>query len=155
MRSRGALDVLTMLVLALPGTALGIAYIRAFNNPILFSVPLANLWIILPIVLAVRRLPYTVRSSYSSLLVVHRSMEEAAQSVGAGGMKTFKDVTFPLIWKGVLVGSLYSADRWPVVLPGRAFAARIDHGEHPRQAIPQRSCAVRRGGAPHVRRAQR
>ncbi|HAI86665.1 MAG TPA: hypothetical protein DCL63_06730 [Firmicutes bacterium] len=108
MRSRGALDILTTLVLALPGTALGIAYIRAFNTPILLSKPLANIWIILPIVLAVRRLPYTVRSSYSSLLVVHRSMEEAAQSVGAGGLKTFKDVTFPLIWKGVLAGALFS-----------------------------------------------
>jgi iron(III) transport system permease protein len=108
LRSRGALDILTTLVLALPGTALGIAYIRAFNMPILFSTPLANIWIIIPIVLAVRRLPYTVRSSYGSLLVVHRSMEEAAQSVGAGGLKTFKDVTFPLIWKGVLAGALFS-----------------------------------------------
>jgi len=108
MRSRGALDILTTLVLALPGTALGIAYIRAFNMPILFSTPLANIWIIIPIVLAVRRLPYTVRSSYGSLLVVHRSMEEAAQSVGAGGLKTFKDVTFPLIWKGLLAGALFS-----------------------------------------------
>jgi iron(III) transport system permease protein len=108
MRSRGLLDILTTLVLALPGTALGIAYIRAFNSPILGTVPLANLWIIIPIVLAVRRLPYTVRTSYSSLLVVHRSMEEAAESVGAGGLKTFKDITMPLIWKGVLAGALFS-----------------------------------------------
>lgn len=108
MRSRGALDILTTLVLALPGTALGIAYIRAFNTPVLLSKPLANMWIIIPIVLAVRRLPYTVRSSYSSLLVVHHSMEEAAESVGAGGFKTFKDITFPLIWKGVLAGALFS-----------------------------------------------
>ena len=34
--------------------------------------------------------------------------EEAAESVGATKAKTFKDVTLPLIWKGVLVGSLYS-----------------------------------------------
>ena len=108
MRTRGALDILTMLVLALPGTALGIAYIRAFNTPILLATPLANSWVILPIVLAVRRLPYTVRSSYSYLLVVHHSMEEAAESVGAGGLKTFKDITLPLIWKGVLAGALFS-----------------------------------------------
>jgi iron(III) transport system permease protein len=108
MRSRGILDILTTLVLALPGTALGIAYIRAFNVPILIKQPLANIWIIIPIVLAVRRLPYTVRSSYSSLIVVHRSMEEAAESVGAGMLKTFKDITMPLIWKGVLAGALFS-----------------------------------------------
>ena len=106
--SRGILDILTTLVLALPGTALGIAYIRAFNSPFLGTVPLANLWIIIPILLAVRRVPYTVRSAYSSLLVVHRSMEEAAESVGANGLKTFKDITLPLIWKGVLAGALFS-----------------------------------------------
>jgi len=35
-------------------------------------------------------------------------MEEAAQSVGAGGFKTFKDITLPLVWKGVLAGALFS-----------------------------------------------
>ena len=50
--------------------------------------------------LAVRRLPYTVRGAYASLLLVHRSIEEAAASVGASGSRTFRDVTLPLIWKG-------------------------------------------------------
>src|SRR2546430_5898253 len=59
-------------------------------------------------VLAIRRLPYTVRGSYASLLLVHRSMEEAAASVGARGLRSFRDVTLPLIWRGVLVGSLFS-----------------------------------------------
>src|SRR2546430_10906879 len=59
-------------------------------------------------VLAIRRLPYTVRGSYASLLLVHRSMEEAAASVGAPGLRAFRDVTLPMIWRGVLVGSLFS-----------------------------------------------
>src|SRR6267378_823065 len=57
------------------------------------------------LVLAVRRLPYTVRSSYSSLLLVHKSMEEAAENVGAGKLITFRDITAPLVWKGILVGA--------------------------------------------------
>jgi iron(III) transport system permease protein len=92
-----------------PGTAIGIAYVRAFH----FDLPgldrgLTSLWIIIPLVLAVRRLPYTVRGAYSSLLLVHRSMEEAAASVGAGALRSFRDVTLPLIWRGVLVGGLFS-----------------------------------------------
>src|SRR6266850_2110544 len=76
---RGAMDALTTLILAIPGTAIGIAYIRAFHFPLPgIDVALTSMWIILPLVLAVRRLPYTVRSSYSSLLLVHKSMEEAA-----------------------------------------------------------------------------
>ncbi|HEY7038223.1 MAG TPA: iron ABC transporter permease [Methylomirabilota bacterium] len=106
---RGALDAVNTLILAVPGTAIGIAYIRAFH----FDLPgfdrgLTSFWIIMPLVLAVRRLPYTVRGSFASLLLVHRSLEEAAASVGASGARTFRDVTLPLIWKGILVGSLFS-----------------------------------------------
>ena len=106
---RDTLDGLNTLILAIPGTAIGIAYIRAFH----FDLPLVghgltSFWIILPLVLAIRRLPYTVRGSYASLLLVHRSMEEAAESVGARGWRSFSDVTLPLIWRGVLVGSLFS-----------------------------------------------
>jgi len=106
---RGAMDALTTLILAIPGTAIGIAYIRAFNVPLPFiDLPLTSMWIVLPLVLAVRRLPYTVRSSYSSLLLVHKSMEEAAENVGAGKLVTFRDITAPLVWKGILVGAIFS-----------------------------------------------
>jgi iron(III) transport system permease protein len=106
---REALDALNTLILAVPGTAIGIAYVRAFHAEIpRLGLPLTSLWLILPLVLAVRRLPYTVRGSYASLLLVHRSLEEAAASVGASGLRSFRDVTLPLIWKGVLVGGLFS-----------------------------------------------
>jgi iron(III) transport system permease protein len=109
MRGRGALDSVNTLILAVPGTALGIAYIRAFH----FDLPgfdrgLTSFWIVMPLILAVRRLPYTVRGAFSSLLLVHRSMEEAAASVGASGGRAFRDVTLPLIWKGIVVGGLFS-----------------------------------------------
>jgi iron(III) transport system permease protein len=106
---RGILDALTTLILALPGTGIGIAYMRAFRDPLPFmGIPLIGMWLVIPIVLGVRRLPYTVRGTFASLLIVHRSFEEAAESVGATRVRTFRDVTLPLIWKGVLTGSLYS-----------------------------------------------
>jgi iron(III) transport system permease protein len=106
---RDLLDSLTTLILALPGTGIGIAYLRAFREPLpMINTALIGLWVVIPLVLGVRRLPYTVRGTFASLLIVHKSFEEAAESVGATKMRTFKDVTLPLIWKGVLVGSLYS-----------------------------------------------
>jgi iron(III) transport system permease protein len=103
------LDGLNTLILAVPGTAIGIAYVRAFHVEIPgFGVPLTSLWIILPLVMAVRRLPYAVRGTYASLLLVHTSLEEAAGSVGASRLESFRDVTLPLIWRGVLVGGLFS-----------------------------------------------
>jgi len=106
---RNTMDALTTLILAIPGTAIGIAYIRAFNFPLpVIDVPLTGMWLILPLVLAVRRLPYTVRGSFSSLLLVHPSLEEAAANVGATKLRTFRDITVPLVWKGILVGALFS-----------------------------------------------
>jgi iron(III) transport system permease protein len=106
---RGSMDALTTLMLAIPGTAVGIAYVRAFNFPLpMVDVSLTATWLVLPLVLAVRRLPYTVRGSYSSLLLVHKSMEEAAENVGATRLRTFRDVTVPLVWKGIFVGALFS-----------------------------------------------
>jgi iron(III) transport system permease protein len=106
---RDLLDSLNTLILAIPGTAIGIAYVRAFHFPLPgLGTALTSLWLIMPTVLAVRRLPYTVRGSYASLLLVHRSLEEAADSVGATRLRTFRDITIPLTWKGILVGSLFS-----------------------------------------------
>jgi iron(III) transport system permease protein len=106
---RGLMDSIVTLILALPGTAIGIAYIRAFHFPLPgIGLVLSRMWIIMPLVLAVRRMPYTVRATYASLLGLHRSMEESAASVGASGLRTFFDITLPLIWRGVLAGALFS-----------------------------------------------
>jgi iron(III) transport system permease protein len=106
---RDLLDGLNTLILAIPGTAIGIAYIRAFHTPFPgFDIKLTSVWLVLPLVLCIRRLPYTVRGAYASLLLVHQSTEEAAASVGATRLRTFRDITLPLIWRGVLIGSLFS-----------------------------------------------
>ena len=106
---RESLDSMTTLILALPGTGIGIAYMRAFREPLPYiDVAFIGMWMVIPVVLGVRRLPYTVRGTFASLQIVHKSFEEAGESVGATKMTTFKDITLPLIWKGVLVGSLYS-----------------------------------------------
>jgi iron(III) transport system permease protein len=103
------LDSLTTLILALPGTGIGIAYMRAFRDALPFmDTALIGMWVVIPIVLGVRRLPYTVRGTFASLLLIHKSIEEAAESVGATKSKTFRDVVAPLIWKGIMVGALYS-----------------------------------------------
>jgi iron(III) transport system permease protein len=48
---RGAMDALTTLMLAIPGTAVGIAFVRAFNFPLPFiEQPLTAMWLILPLV---------------------------------------------------------------------------------------------------------
>ncbi len=54
----------------------------------------------------IRRLPYGVRSTTSSLRQIKPSMEEAAINLGASPLGAFLKITVPLILPGLIVGSL-------------------------------------------------
>jgi iron(III) transport system permease protein len=105
---RGALDVIATLPLAVPGVVLAIGYLRVFHGWDLPGVgkPLTALWMVLVVVYAVRRLPYTVRAAYATLQQLHVSMEESAQSLGAPPARTFPRITLPLMTRGLVAGGL-------------------------------------------------
>jgi iron(III) transport system permease protein len=97
---RDALDFVITLMLAFPGIAIGVSYLLAFWD----RIPLARLWIIMPLALFVRRLPYFLRMAHSSYLQLDPSLEEASEVSGAGKIRTFFYISLPLLMKGVLVG---------------------------------------------------
>ena len=105
---RGVLDVLATVPLAVPGVVLAVGYLRVFHGwdlPVAGK-PLTALWVILVVVYAVRRLPYTVRAAYATLQQLHVSMEESAQSLGAPPARTFRRITLPLMTRGLVAGGL-------------------------------------------------
>lgn len=53
-------------------------------------------------------IPYVVRTTLASLARFDRSLEEAAQDLGASGPQTFFLVTMPLIKPGIVAGSLFA-----------------------------------------------
>jgi putative spermidine/putrescine transport system permease protein len=53
-------------------------------------------------------IPYVVRTTLASLARFDRSLEEAAQDLGASGPQTFFLVTLPLIKPGIVAGSLFA-----------------------------------------------
>lgn len=53
-------------------------------------------------------LPYLVRTVSASILLVDRSTEEAARTLGAGSLTTFRRVTLPQIRSGVLAGCVFA-----------------------------------------------
>ena len=99
-RGKEALDFVITLMLAFPGIAVGVSYLLAFWE----GIPLATLWIIMPLSLFVRRLPYFVRMAHASYLQLDVSLEEASEISGAGKLRTFMNISFPLLLKGVFVG---------------------------------------------------
>ena len=97
---RNALDFVITLMLAFPGIAIGVSYLLAFWK----DIPLAQYWIIMPLALFARRLPYFLRMAHSSYLQLDISLEEASEVSGAGKLRTFFNISLPLLIKGVLVG---------------------------------------------------
>jgi iron(III) transport system permease protein len=95
-----ALDFIITLMLAFPGIALGVSYLLAFWE----GIPLATHWIIMPLSLFVRRLPYFLRMAHASYLQLDISLEEAAEVSGATKLYTFFTISLPLLLKGVFVG---------------------------------------------------
>lgn len=99
-RGKNALDFVITLMLAFPGIAVGVSYLLGFWK----TIPLATHWIIMPLALFARRLPYFLRMAHSSYLQLDISLEEASEVSGAGKVRTFFSISLPLLLKGVLVG---------------------------------------------------
>ncbi|HEX8168159.1 MAG TPA: iron ABC transporter permease [Beijerinckiaceae bacterium] len=103
------LDFAATSALAIPGVVLGIGYLRAFYGVQLpGGVPLATLWIMIVLALAVRRLPYALRACHAALQQLSVALEEAAENLGATKTRTVRRIVLPLIAGGVLAGFVTS-----------------------------------------------
>jgi iron(III) transport system permease protein len=99
------LDTVTMFPYIIPGSVLGISFLYAFNTkPFLLS----GTALIIIISLAIRRMPYTIRSSTAIIGQISPSVEEAAISLGCSETKSFAKITVPMMMSGVLSGAIMS-----------------------------------------------
>ena len=95
--------------LAVPGVVLGIGYLRAFYGVRLpDGTPLATLWIVIVLAIAIRRLPYALRAAYAALQQISLSLEEAAENLGATKWRTVRRIVIPLMTGGLLAGFVTS-----------------------------------------------
>ena len=110
-KAKGFIEAVSMLAMAVPGTVLGIGYIRGFSGGIFGSGFLQGLYgtgMILVIVFIVRSLPTGTRSGISALRQIDKSIEESAYDMGADSFKVFMTVTLPLIKDSFLSGFITS-----------------------------------------------
>ena len=106
---RSALDWGAGAALAVPGVVLGIGYLRAFYGVKLpDGTPLAALWIMIVLAIAIRRLPYALRAAYAALQQISLSLEEAAENLGATKARTVRRIVIPLMTGGLLAGFVTS-----------------------------------------------
>ena len=106
-KAKGFIEFVSMLAMAVPGTVLGIGYIRGFVNGVFGSGFLQGIYgsaVILIIVFVVRSLPTGTRSGISALRQIDKSIEESAYDMGADSFRVFMTVTLPLIKDSFLSG---------------------------------------------------
>lgn len=106
-RAKGFIEAVSMLAMAVPGTVLGVGYIRGYAGGIFRTGFLQGIYgtgLILVIVFIVRSLPTGTRSGISALRQIDKSIEESAYDMGAGSLKVFTSVTLPLIKDSFLSG---------------------------------------------------
>ena len=103
-RGRWLLDNITSLPLVFPGLVLGLAIMVCY-----LTVDIGiygTLWIMF-IAYVTRFLPYGMRYNSTSMLQIHKELEESAAMSGASWSMTFRRIVLPLLQPGLLAGFIY------------------------------------------------
>ena len=106
-KAKGFIEAVSMLAMAVPGTVLGVGFIRGFAGGVFHTGFLQGLYgtgTLLVIVFVVRTLPTGTRSGISALRQIDKSIEESAYDMGADSFTVFMTVTLPLIKDSFLSG---------------------------------------------------
>jgi iron(III) transport system permease protein len=99
--TRGVLEFVSSIPLAMPGPVLAVALLWAYlHEPFVLY---GTLWILL-VAYITHYLPYGVRTITSSFRQISPDFERAAAACGASRHAGFRDILFPLVRPGVLAG---------------------------------------------------
>lgn len=103
-QGRWLLDVLASLPLVFPGIVLGLSLMVFYLN---FDIGIyATLWIML-MAYVIKFLPYGMRYNATSMVQIHKELEESAAMSGASWLMTFRRVVLPLLKPGLVAGWIY------------------------------------------------
>lgn len=99
------IDTLSMIPYIIPGSVIGIALVLTFSSG---SLVLTGTMVIMIVAMCIRRIPYTIRSSAAVLQQIPVTTEEASISLGASKLKTFFQITTPMMASGIVSGAILS-----------------------------------------------
>lgn len=106
-KGKGFIEFAAMIAMAVPGTVLGVGFIRGFNSGLFHTGIMQGLYgtgAVLVIVFIVRSLPVGTRSGIAALRQIDKSIEESAYDLGANSGTVFFTVTLPLIKESFFSG---------------------------------------------------
>jgi iron(III) transport system permease protein len=101
---RGFLDTLVSLPLVFPGIVLGLAVMITYLR---IDIGIyGTLWIML-VAYVTRFMPYGMRYATTSMLALHKELEDSAAMSGASWAMTFQRIILPLLKPGLIAGFIY------------------------------------------------
>jgi iron(III) transport system permease protein len=103
-RGRWILDNIASLPMVFPGLVLGLSIMIFYLNVDIGVY--GTMWIML-IAYVTRFMPYGLRYNTTSMLQIHKELEESAAMSGASWSTTFRRVILPLLKPGLLAGWIY------------------------------------------------
>jgi iron(III) transport system permease protein len=120
------LDFLSMLSYAIPGTAVGIGYILAFNKA---PFKLSGTAFILIAVYVFRNVPIGVQGGIAALKQISGDIEESSTNLGASTAYTFRKITLPLVRPAFFAGATFAFVRSMTAISAIIFlvSARWNH----------------------------
>ena len=98
---RRSIDIISTIPIAIPGLVIGVAYLWAWIG--LPGGLYGTLWI-LALAFVARFIPDTVKALSTSLMQIHKELEEAAWICGRGTLSTIFTIVLPLARPGVVAG---------------------------------------------------
>ena len=109
LKVKGLINFLVMLPWAMPASAIAINMITASSTPNIFSLNtvLVGAYILLPLAYFIKSLPVVVKVIHISFQGLNSNLLEVSKSLGASEYRTFRRVTIPMIYPGLLAGFLY------------------------------------------------
>jgi iron(III) transport system permease protein len=102
--ARWLIDALASLPLVFPGLVLGLAVMICYLHVGIGIY--GTLWIML-IAYVTRFMPYGMRASATSMLAIHKELEESAAMSGASWQAAFRRIILPLLKPGLIAGWIY------------------------------------------------
>jgi iron(III) transport system permease protein len=107
-RLKWLVELLVMLPWAIPASAIAINLINAFNtpSPFSFNTVLVGSFLLLPLGYFIRSLPIMIKTLNVSFQNLNDEYVEASKCLGAGRLLTFRRITVPMIFPGIMAGFL-------------------------------------------------
>lgn len=102
----GGMAAVATLPVAIPAITTAVGFIRAWNAPWAYIVPLYGTSLLVGLYYTAQYLPYAVQYTEAGQAALPQSYQQAARLHGAGALRTLLTIRFPLLWPHALAGGI-------------------------------------------------